>query len=1294
MSLKKKILLIIGSIITLVVLVIIGVYFWAIQHASTLLTKLVDEQSKGKLALTIKKVEYSFFNHRMVFIQPDLTTKDSTILKTGYHVNAKNITLKLQSFAFTFIFQKQLNVDSIIVNSPEISVFKYKYTEGPKQKISLPEEFAKVYQSLDLVLQKINLNYLHFDSSKFTIYDLTKPGVEPLQVSNLNLTIDGASSTGKNATDNRFLFADRILVEVFNQDIQFKDGLQGIKFKRLRLSTGSKTLKLDNCTLYGRKTDSTYGGLNISFESINISNIDFNKLTQNNILKVDSALCINPHIMLQLALNNKKATPGLIKKVPATKDSVELIFKKLLGDLDIGYLAVINASINIESKKEGKISSYTADKIDFGIKGLVVIDDPAIPLHLSQLDIAVRNYTSYKLDSLTTVKFDSIKLIDNKIKLSNFSLSTTKENRQLINSTIKARSFELSGINWQQLIYEQKLSAGTVSLVNPEVNIILPNKKLKGANEIKTKPSLIPAAIKERLQLNKFFIVDGMVNIKTGNGIILNAAHCFADIKVNQFLKANSLQENIDAVSNLSFSSASFINPRMKVLAKEGSYSSVNKSLKLKEVKHTKNDNSIAIDFKNLEVTGINVGEGNNYSVSNLSWGNANIIVNKNQNDKKKSVTDTTFKYKVVVSNTSGAPAHISFNGPNISASTQMNKLSVGEIILQTGEKPIINAFQIDGQSILVNQNKTEIGLGGFTIGDKNTSIIKNITLRLPAKEKTIKIFLPELIFSTDINKGINGLITADLIELNKPVISFESGKGVFTDKPEEAKHKLPLIQIGTVKINEPLIGNLPDNLADKMQLATGVSMFTMKGINSDGEAIRVDSLMAGLKKPRFSNSKLSFVPTGKELIQLGVIDFTFSPWADSIKEKWSFTINTLHSSDFLINIKKSDTVKQAITLKSLNLQKMALGSISIKNYKDLINNNRNLLLTNADVVIDNGKTIIEVNNLQVDRSKNRLSLDSFYFSPILDRDSFMKTKPFQATYIKLKTGNILVSDIDFAQMVNDTSFVTKKVNLTGGNFDLYSDKRLPFNHVEKPMLTQLLQKLKLKIAIDSLVFRNTQMLYEEMNERTPFLSKVTFKEMRGNVAGVRNFNYSPTDSLRFTVATRIMDSARVKVKYAQSYTDSLSAFILQLNIRPFNLPDINPMIVPLLSARVNSGYLDTLSMIAIGRKYIALGKMKMYYHGLDFQYLDKGSEIKKTFKTKLISFLGNLLTHKNNSSGTGKIYSERNPEKGFANYWIRILLSGTLTNTGIRSNKKQEKKYREGIKKFDVPPITEISIE
>ena len=272
MRLRKKILKITGSIIVLLTIIIIGVYFWVISHASSLLTKLVNDQSKGKLALTVKKVDFNLLKLKIVFTEPALRTRDSTDQITGYDISAKNIILKVES-PFTFIFQKQLVVDSIIVNSPEINVYKYK--EVAKEKISLPEEFSKIYQSLDSVLQKITLNYLHFDSTKFSIYDRTSPGIAPLQVSNLNLTINLASSKIKSVKEDRFLFADRILLEVFNQDLQFKDGLQGIKFKRLRLSTGSKTLKLDSCNLYGRKTDSTYGALDVSFDSINISNIDF-----------------------------------------------------------------------------------------------------------------------------------------------------------------------------------------------------------------------------------------------------------------------------------------------------------------------------------------------------------------------------------------------------------------------------------------------------------------------------------------------------------------------------------------------------------------------------------------------------------------------------------------------------------------------------------------------------------------------------------------------------------------------------------------------------------------------------------------------------------------------------------------------------------------------------------------------------------------------------------------------------------------------------------------------------------
>ena len=52
-------------------------------------------------------------------------------------------------------------------------------------------------------------------------------------------------------------------------------------------------------------------------------------------------------------------------------------------------------------------------------------------------------------------------------------------------------------------------------------------------------------------------------------------------------------------------------------------------------------------------------------------------------------------------------------------------------------------------------------------------------------------------------------------------------------------------MQIGTLKINEPSIENLPDNLAKKMQMSAGIAEFTIRGINSDGEAIRLDSVLA-----------------------------------------------------------------------------------------------------------------------------------------------------------------------------------------------------------------------------------------------------------------------------------------------------------------------------------------------------------------------------------------------------------------------------------------------------------------
>ena len=80
-------------------------------------------------------------------------------------------------------------------------------------------------------------------------------------------------------------------------------------------------------------------------------------------------------------------------------------------------------------------------------------------------------------------------------------------------------------------------------------------------------------------------------------------------------------------------------------------------------------------------------------------------------------------------------------------------------------------------------------------------------------------------------------------------------------------------------------------------------------------------------KTPNFKNDKINLVPTGNEFIRLVASDFTISPWADSSSEKWSFNLNAIQSSNFLIHTFRSDSLKQVISVKSLNLERIALNS-------------------------------------------------------------------------------------------------------------------------------------------------------------------------------------------------------------------------------------------------------------------------------------------------------------------------------------------------------------------------------
>ena len=141
--------------------------------------------------------------------------------------------------------------------------------------------------------------------------------------------------------------------------------------------------------------------------------------------------------------------------------------------------------------------------------------------------------------------------------------------------------------------------------------------------------------------------------------------------------------------------------------------------------------------------------------------------------------------------------------------------------------------------------------------------------------------------------------------------------------------------------------------------------------------------------------------------------------------------------------------------------------------------------------------------------------------------------------------------------------------------------------------------------------------------------------------------------------------------------------------MKPGSLLYLNPVLGPLASVKLQSGWLDTLSMRAVGKEYLSLGEMRMYYHGMKIQFLRNGSEDKKRFLTGLMTFIANsFVIKKDNKRRVGIVYFPRLRDRSFINYYIKIAMSGVASSVGARKNKKLLRKYRKEIKLRQLPPI------
>src|SRR6185436_12787998 len=387
---------------------------------------------------------------------------------------------------------------------------------------------GRVYNSIMDALKFLEVKRFQFDEGQFRLVNKVLPDQQPLEITKLHFHIENFKVDSETSPDD-FPDSDKLVFWSKNQDITFPDGNHRLAFSRFRIKIKKRLIEIDSCTLIGKKDTSSQSGFTLFLDTLKLTNVDFKALYEQNLIKADSVYCLNPKFKIQLELKSKNAGE---RKIP----NLDTLINQLTGDLQLKYVGVKNATIDITTTRNDKTTTFTSDKNNFEMRGLTIIQNSPQPVSLQSFDMAIRNYENFVKDSSYFLRFDSIQLRENRVFLSNFSINTEpyKDKRN-----IQVRQFILSGLSWADLLFDRQIVARQALLVRPVIDYYpSANAKPKTKNPIVN--SL--AGINTYMNLERIIIDNGKIKIKTRHtldlllddaNLVLNSANIADSLSVS-----------------------------------------------------------------------------------------------------------------------------------------------------------------------------------------------------------------------------------------------------------------------------------------------------------------------------------------------------------------------------------------------------------------------------------------------------------------------------------------------------------------------------------------------------------------------------------------------------------------------------------------------------------------------------------------------------------------------------------------------------------------------------------------
>jgi len=1257
--LNRNIKISVAVIVTLLALVI--VLNW---QAKRIITKLVVANTPHQIDLKIGGVIIIPFKNsiRLTDVAFQIKDEDSDRhSETFIHKLFLDVTSLWHFFSGGMLVIEKLECEGVKVILPNRPPAKSDSTHQESFTISALinklKKDAVRFQINEMVFRDINLTILNEDVNRST-------EIKHLQFKAYEFYL---------SIDSVLKRKPRVEFSLPKQSILLPNGMD-IAFDTLFFQSVNNSIQVDALVLH-TNSNQTYNRYHIESERVRLANFNFAEAINNGIGVIDSVYVGRTTADVQWKLDRSQRNNIGFQRLP---------------QFNVHYLAVGNLAGSLLLSKDSIEDSYTISNSSLIIEDLQHKPDSSVKINAGNFDLMVAKYSTFLSKNNTSISFDTVRLQKNSLSLLNFKVASQNQ----INPILQTSVFLLKKINWDKFLFAKKLIAKEAIVYDPIVYTTL-NGIASSGQSMDSKTFL--SSLEDFVEVDLFTLknADAFLILPQAQArLLLKGAS--ATIYFDGMIKSSNPDEALQAIEyfslqrlNYSSEKVIFVLQQFKLL--DGEYTIKDLVLRIQE---DLNLTSSGVVIDKLEWS----SDSKSFSVNGLGWNTMDIaIANDNHAvpaTKHEQIPAIYFK------NLLGKNTFLNYSSGNLHLKTQLPLLTCEK--MQLGDTLVLNELHATGLDTRVQSTGFSGLIGSLSLSNQSadfksvsfTSLLSD-TLSATVEQISFKADLQGLInknysieqikvsdlkteysnrdsiqhikLSLTNNLSLNGVlyihntITIDSVLMESGPFNITTDK--FVDKPQkmvEDKSKINLPKL-TTKIGA-MFNNETKTLGSKILSDTKLNY---------EDSLVVNTLSTQLK-----------AETGAICISLNKVR------ASHIDSTWHFMADLNSLALNKINAKHNQLTA---IISSGSLHDLPINSDRFKKPWELIHDLISFsTIRNLKASLKTHDNLIQFDRFDFDQLNAQGILKGFEFRPLKDKDTFLDDHFYQTNYINTKIGTISFHKPDPKKLTDDSLIHIPLINVSEPALDIYRDKTHPFlSEKIKPLPTNAIQKLGIKLRIDTLLFTDGNINYTEKSRITEKEGSLNFTNLQGRVRNIKTTGLGVTDTLYIRASTRFLDSALVQLRVRESYFDTLGSFLMTTKVSPFHTSILNPALIPLVAVEFKSGFIDTLQMRAVGREYESLGSMRMLYHGLKVDFINKNDTSRQSVKNIIMKFAANNFVIKtNNRKRIGTIYYERDRHRAVFQYWVKMILSGVTTSVGAKSNKKQIKKYMEQLNQKKLPPI------